>query len=127
MKTNTTRSTSIRYQSLCAVIAFALSSTVSIADTKDAEIDYLLREMGTSGCTFIRSGKRYKGIAAREYLASKRQRNAQFINSAEEFIEKIASKSSTSGEPYYIDCLGKEEQPAGEWFTALLIKRRNSE
>ena len=109
------------------IVAFALLSTASLADTKDDEIDYLLSSVGKSGCTFIRNGKRYSGKDARAHLKSKRRRNAHLIGSTEEFIEKLASKSSMSGKSYLISCKGEKQQTAGEWFTAVLRKYRGIE
>ena len=109
------------------IVAFALLSTATLADTMDDEIDYLLSSVGKSGCSFIRNGKRYSGKNARAHLKSKRRRNAHLIDSTEEFIEKLASKSSMSGKSYLISCNGEDQQTAGEWFTAVLRKYRGIE
>ncbi len=93
----------------------------------DDEIDYLISSVGKIGCTFIRNGKRYSGKDARAHLKSKRRRNAHLIDSTEEFIEKIASKSSTSGKVYVISCNGEDQQTAGKWFAAVLGKYRESD
>ncbi len=51
---------------------------------------------------FIRNGRSYRAAAAAEFLRRKwRQRQAQ-VRSAEDFIEKVASFSSTTGQPYGI-------------------------
>ncbi len=110
----------------CLLLAFALMPVVSLADTMDEEIDYLISSVGRSGCTFIRNGKRYSGRDARAHLRSKRRRNAHLIDSTEEFIEKIASESSTSGKPYLIRCGRQQQETANAWFTALLEKHRGS-
>jgi hypothetical protein len=86
-------------KTFCILIALALLPAPTLADTKDDEIDYLISSVGKSGCTFIRNGKRYSGRDARAHLKSKRRHNAHLIDSAEDFIEKLASKSSTSGKP----------------------------
>ena len=109
----------------CALLVLALIPATSSADTKDEEINYLINSVGGSGCTFIRNGERYSGREARRHLRSKRNRNAHLIKSAEDFIQKIASRSSTSGEPYLISCRGREQQTAREWFTTLLEMRRS--
>ncbi len=109
----------------CLLLALALMPAVSLADTMNEEIDYLIASVGRSGCTFVRNDRRYSGRDAREHLQSKRRRNAQLIDSTQDFIEKIASESSTSGRPYLISCRGQQQQNANEWFKALLEKRRN--
>ncbi len=111
---------------LFVFLLFALMPAVSVADTMNDEIDYLIDSVGRGGCTFIRNDRKYLGRDAREHLRSKRRLNAQLINSTEEFIEKIASESSTSGAPYLISCRGQQQETAIEWFSALLEKLRGS-
>lgn len=108
-----------------ALAAILLISTTALADTMDDEIDYLIGSIGHNGCTFIRNGRHYSTRDARAYLRSKRRLNAHIIDSTEEFIDKIASTSVTTGKPYLIDCRGEERQPAGKWFAALLADYRN--
>ena len=90
----------------------------------DEEIDYLISSVGKGDCTFIRNGNRFTGRDARAHLKSKTRRNSHIIDSTEEFIEKIASQSVTSGKPYLISCKGEKQQNAGAWFTELLSQRR---
>ncbi len=106
------------------LLVFVLQPAVTLAGSMDEEVDYLISTVGKGGCTFIRNGHKFTGRDARTHLKSKRRRNAQFIDSTEEFIEKIASQSATSGKPYLIRCKGDNLQNAGEWFTALLAQRR---
>ncbi len=110
---------------LCGLLlVFVLQPTVTFADSMNEEIDHLISSVGTGGCTFIRNGNRLTGRDARAHLKSKRRRNAHIIDSTEEFIEKIASQSVTSGKPYLISCKGANQQNGREWFTALLAQRR---
>jgi len=92
----------------------------------DDEIDYLIGSVSRSGCKFIRNGQQHSGKDARAHLKSKRRHNAHLFHSAEEFIDKIASKSAMSGKPYLIGCKGRAKRTAAEWFTSLLIKYRES-
>jgi len=108
------------------MISVATWNYATLADTMDDEIDYLLSSVGSSGCTFIRNGKRYSGKDARAHLQSKRRHNAHLFDSADEFIEKIASKSSMSGKLYRIRCNGEEQQTAGDWFTDMLRQHRQA-
>jgi hypothetical protein len=85
----------------------------------DAEIDYLLGTVASSDCLFIRNGKEYAGADAQKHLQMKRERGRKYYDSSDEFIERIASKSSWSGKPYRIRC-GDVEENAGDWFTSLL-------
>lgn len=55
-----------------------------------------------AGAAFIRNGRAYDSATAAEFLRRKWQARASQIASAEDFIEKAASVSSTSGRPYII-------------------------
>ena len=109
----------------CIICALVWALPPAFADTKTDEISYLINSVGKNGCVFIRNGERFSGKEAREHLRSKRKLNAHLIHSAEDFIKKIASRSSTSGEPYMISCKGEEQQSANEWFTRLLALHRS--
>ena len=110
---------------LCgAVIVLLLSPSVFAAESVNYEINRLISAVGRNGCTFIRNGEEYRGRAAREHLRSKREQNAQLVGSAEDFIQKIASGSAATGEPYLIQCRGEEQKTLNEWFTTLLEENR---
>jgi hypothetical protein len=51
---------------------------------------------------FIRNGLTYDSTVAAEFLRRKWRAQADRVGSAEDFIEKVASFSSTSGRPYLI-------------------------
>lgn len=102
------------------VAALLMLPSASFADATEDEIDFLISTVGTGDCDFVRNGQRFSRRDARRHLQSKRRRNEHLIDSAEEFIEKIASGSITSGKPYLIRCKGQEDRPAGEWFAEQL-------
>ncbi len=90
----------------------------------DDEIDFLLTSVAESDCEFIRNGKEYTGDAARDHLQMKRERGKKHYETTEQFIERIASKSSWSGKPYRIRC-GDSEEDASAWFTRALESFHN--
>jgi hypothetical protein len=104
----------------CAVMADDESDVIM-----NAEIDYLLETVGSSGCTFIRNESEHDAESAQKHLSMKRKRGKRYYDSADEFIEKLASKSSWSGDPYYIRC-ADDEVLAGEWFGNVLTQYRAS-
>ena len=91
----------------------------------NSEIDYLLEQVADSDCIFIRNGDEHDAAAAVDHLSLKRRRGRRYFNSADEFIEKIASRSSWSGKPYHIRCDGTE-QTAAAWFTSVLSAYREN-
>lgn len=54
------------------------------------------------GVYFVRNGSDYSPQDAAKFLRSKFSKMGEHVNTAQQFIEQIASKSSTSGEPYLI-------------------------
>ena len=51
---------------------------------------------------FVRNGTEYYCAEAAKFLRGKLEAMGREVSSAREFIERIASKSSTSGEPYHV-------------------------
>ena len=90
------------------------------AEETPAEIDYLLTTMSNSQCTFIRNGKEYGAQDAEAHLRMKYNRGKRYAPTTEKFIERLASKSSMSNKPYYIECDGEGRMPSGQWLTQLL-------
>ena len=94
-----------------------------------AEIDYLLLYIQTAGCSFYRNGTWYDGPRAKEHLKSKydylAERNQ--IGAAEDFIDKAATKSSMSGNPYKIRCANSGEVESGPWLRQVLLHHRASD
>jgi hypothetical protein len=90
------------------------------------EIDYLLQYVETSGCSFYRNGSWYDGSHAKAHLRTKYDYLAarKLIGSAEDFIDKAATKSSMSGKPYKIRCGSGEEVESGQWFHQVLVRYR---
>ena len=114
----------MRKTTACVLAVLVSLPGVLPAATMDEEIDYLLASVGASDCTFIRNGKSYAAKSAQDHLQMKRKRGKRYYDSADEFIDRIASKSSFSGKPYRIQCGDDPEQTAAAWFTALLRQHR---
>ena len=96
--------------------AIAVAST----DSAEAEIEYLVSAIGSSDCTFIRNGKRHDAEDAEAHLRMKYRRGKRYAPTAEKFIERLASASSMSKKPYYIECPGSQPVPSGDWLMAHL-------
>ena len=104
------------------VAAAALSASVANAtpDAKNAaEIDSLLQSIGNSNCTFIRAGQEYTATEARKHLEMKLGFVRWRLQTVEQFIDKLASSSSQTGEAYQIRC-GAEQTPARNWLETQL-------
>ncbi len=112
---------------LFALFLIALPVCATSANTVDEEIEQLISEVGKDGCRFIRNEQRYSTRSARAHLRSKWELNEQYVTSTEDFINKIASQSVTTGEPYIVRCRGGEETIAKEWFFQRLFAYRNEQ
>jgi len=97
---------------------------ISALATPDQEIEHLLDSIGRSGCTYIRNGKLYDSGKAESHLRMKYDRGRRYAPTAEAFIQRLASQSSLSKQPYYIECPGEEKVTSGQWLTKQLTQYR---
>lgn len=82
-------------------------------------IDRLLEDLQRSGAVFIREGEAFDATRAASHLRDKWKR-APEITTPEDFIERIASRSSTTGRPYRVRLPDGTESEAGPWLRARL-------
>jgi hypothetical protein len=106
-----------------ALLSVASAAPPAIAQT---EINYLLGFLESSGCEFYRNGSWYDSKRAQAHLRDKYEMlaAADQINTAEEFIEKAATKSSLSGRPYQVRCRGSEAVSTSQWLHEALVRYR---
>lgn len=112
---------------ILSALAFA-PATAQQSPTAHTEIEYLLRYIETSGCSFYRNGTWYDGTRAIAHLRTKYDYLASrhLIGSAEDFIDKAATKSTLSGQPYKIRCSDDVEVESGPWLHQVLAQYRAS-
>lgn len=96
-----------------------VQAPAALADT-DTDVNFLLEFITESGCTFIRNGERHEPAAAADHLRGKYEQDKRHIDSAEEFIDRLASASSLSGQPYVVSCGGKT-QTSRDWLQEALV------
>ena len=108
-------------------LLLAIAPALVRADEAATEINFLLAAIGQSKCVFIRNGKEYDAKDAEAHLRMKYSRGKRYAPTAEKFIERLASKSSMSRKPYYIECPGDEAMPTGDWLTGLLDDYRSKQ
>ena len=115
----------MRYLPLIVPLFAALMLSTHAQTDAEAEITSLIAAVRESDCEFNRNGSLHSAEAAAEHLELKYSRGKRYADSAEAFIERLASKSSWSGKPYEMICDG-ETQPAGDWLTMALATIRSS-
>ena len=69
---------------------------------------------------FVRNGKQYPAESAAEFLRRKWKSRRSEVHSAADFIDKVASFSSTTGKPYSIRWSDGRERLSAEFFRAQL-------
>jgi hypothetical protein len=110
----------------CGLSVAGSPATAEPDAVAQAEIAALLAAVGTSGCAFIRNDEPGTAAAARAHLERKYRYARKKLDSAESFIERVASKSSTTGRPYLVECPDEPPQPAREWLFDRLAEIRGS-
>ena len=113
----------IRLLLLLTLLAGSIATARADTDA-GTEIQALIQAVAESDCEFDRNGSMHSSAAAAEHLELKYSRGKRYANSAEAFIERLASKSSWSGKPYQMIC-GGETHPAGDWLAMRLEALRS--
>ena len=115
---------------LALIVALNILPAARAAATPVAEIEinHLLGLIEQSGCEFFRNGTWYDAQRAHAHLRAKYDAliASNQIKTAEDFIEKAASNSSLSGQPYQIRCGGGAAMTTHQWFAAALARFRNN-
>lgn len=93
-----------------------------------AEIDAMLNRLETSGCQFLRNGSWHDGARAKAHLLDKLAYIGKrgTVQSAEQFIELAASRSSLSGRPYQVRCGGQAPVESRRWLGDQLTALRGA-
>jgi hypothetical protein len=111
-----------------AILATGLLSVVLAAPglgavlTETEKIERLLDVVRTSNIVFIRNGEEHTAPDAEQHLRGKWKLAVNEIATAHDFIAKLASRSSTTGEEYRVRLADGSELPSAEWLTARLAE-----
>jgi hypothetical protein len=91
-----------------------------------AEIEQLIRALGSSGCDFQRNGTWHTAVKAEAHLRRKYDwlLERDMVASAEQFIERAATQSSLSGRAYQVRCPGKPVVTSSSWLRVQLQQIR---
>jgi hypothetical protein len=112
---------------LCGALASWLFLPLPVADADElpaaekAKIEALVKHIeGLKDAKFVRNDKEYDAASAAKFLRGKWSAHAASIKSAVDFIDKLASVSSTTGKPYLIRFKDGKEIKSGEYLRAEL-------
>ncbi|TWC50427.1 hypothetical protein FBY04_11913 [Pseudomonas sp. SJZ080] len=108
-----------------SLIGILTSVQVQATPQATQEIKGLLDFVEHSECQFVRNGSGYPGPRARAHLEKKLNylEGKNMVNSAEDFIDLAATKSSMSGRVYEVRC-PEGVEPASNWLKRELERQR---
>jgi hypothetical protein len=110
---------------VCAVLLAGVSVRAEEKKplTEPQKIDALIAAVEKlKDAKFVRNGKEYDGKSAADHMRRKRKAARDKVKTAREFIDRLASKSSASGEPYKIRFKDGKEVTSAEFLTKDLEK-----
>jgi hypothetical protein len=100
-------------QKICNLMLIALTLSVfcmpfaQATNDTEQEIQHLFEFISQSDCIFFRNNTEYPAKEARNHMQTKYDYAKRWVGSAEQFIDRIATKSSISGNLYQVRCQGK--------------------
>ena len=122
----------MRFTITLVLLLFLDSAVFADADVDVAaqkEIAHLFDYLKQSNCQFGRNGSWYSPDEAVAHINKKYQYllRKKAIQAAENFIDRAASNSSISGEPYRVACGELAAVESAEWFRGELVvfRKRN--
>ena len=119
------RSLSLWCMALCALLSTPLLRAAEM--TEQAKIESLITTIESmDDAKFVRNGSEYTSKNAAKFLRGKWDANKDEVKTARDFIEKIATKSSTTGKPYLIRPQGAAETPCADYLNTTLKKIESS-
>jgi hypothetical protein len=91
--------------------------------TERQKIEALIEQLGNlKDAKFVRNGSTYEPATAIRFLRRKWEANDPKVKTARDFIDKIASVSSSSGKPYLIRFKDGREINSREYLNSALDK-----
>jgi hypothetical protein len=98
----------------------------SLPAVERQRIEALIKHVAESkDVTFVRNGTTYGAATAARFLRLKWRANESEIRTALDFIDKVATMSGTSGEPYLIRFSDGSEMKSNDFLLAELQKLEN--
>lgn len=110
---------------LCAAVALRLTlpAYAKLNAHEEARIDAMLNALAQQkDLTFIRNGDAHNCDEAVSHLQLKLGNTRNRIDTAVQFIDKVASSSSISGKPYIVRIPGKADENAQIYLHTLITE-----
>ena len=111
---------------LAPVLVLVLSPAGSLGQeplSEKQKIEALIKHIeGLQDTKFVRNGVEYDAESAGKFMRAKWAANESAIKTAQDFVEKIATASSTTGMPYLIRTKDGKDLKSGDYLLAELKK-----
>lgn len=109
-----------------AALLWSLTAAAEMPGAVQTEIEGILDSVSNSGCEFQRNGSWHSADAAAGHLREKLQviRLESGLRSAEDFIDRVATRSSLSGQAYEVRCGNGAAIPTSLWLRLQLQQYR---
>jgi hypothetical protein len=106
-----------RRHALVALLgAIAAYARAGVSAVEQARIDRLIEYVrARKDVRFIRNGSDYSCEDAAKFMRGKMNSMGEHVTSAEQFIDQIASRSSTSGQPYMMRFADGKTTPVAQF------------
>lgn len=102
--------------SVLAAAAFAGAVQAAPSEAERARIDRLIAYVAAQkDIKFVRNGSAYSAADAAKFLRGKFDKMGEHVNTAQQFIDEIGTRSSTSGQPYQIRFADGRSLPAAQF------------
>lgn len=114
---------------LCALMALflALPAVAKLNSHEEARINAMLDALAQKkDLVFVRNGDAHTCEEAVSHLRLKLGNTRNRIDTAEQFIDKVASSSSITGKPYIVKIPGKSDEDARPYLRALIAETDKS-
>lgn len=109
---------------LAVSVATAPLAVASPDANSDREIRQLISFVAGSQCTFIRNGDPHPAREAAAHLDMKYGKARNRLETPEQFIAHVATRSFFTGEEYRVRCPGQTEQASAGWLRQELQHQR---
>ena len=107
----------------CLAILPSVAPAQSASAAEKQKIEALIKQVGDlKDAKFVRNGSTYEPATAVRFLRGKWEASDAEVKTARDFIDKVASASGTSGNPYLIRFKDGREIKSQEFLLAELKK-----
>lgn len=98
-------------------MAFLLFATSAMAGTRSEadRIESAIKLIETSKVTFVRNGDEHSASAAGKFMRGKLRKAGDQVKTFDQFIDNLATKSTTSGLPYMVKLESGTTVPLAQW------------